>query len=395
MSRRSAARVAWTSWAAGLVAIGAFVLLDSDGAGLASLVSGAIFILAFSTTGALVVSRHPRNPVGWLLCSTALAFTTGGLAVAVSEHAVRTQQLDGPLVAAAAWVGSWVWMAGIGPAATFLLLLFPDGHLPSPRWKPAAWLSGTAVTSAVVGLAFAPGRIDDTPVQNPVGVPGAGGVLDAMAGGGLGLLLLGILLSCASLVARFRAAPAEQRQQLKWVAYALPLVLLWLAASIVLEATSSSNLAIDLANTLVTVGLTVVPASIGVAMLRYRLYDIDVVINRTLVYAALTAILAAVYLSSVLTLQLLLNPLTARSDLAVAVSTLAVAALFRPARSRVQQAVDRRFYRRRYDAARTLDDFVSRLRHEVDLDSVGDDLRATVRSTVQPASVSLWLRETP
>jgi hypothetical protein len=387
-----AARLAWGMWAVGLVAIGAFILLDSDGAGLASLVSGAVFILAFSTTGALVVGRHPRNPVGWLLSSTALAFTTGGLAVAVSEHAVRTQQLDGPLVAAAAWVGSWVWMAGIGPAATFLLLLFPDGHLPSPRWRPVAWLAGAAVGSAVVGLAFSPGPIEDTPVANPLGVPGAGALLDAVAAAGLAALFVSILLSCASLVVRYRAAPTDQRQQLKWVAYALPVVVLSLIASIVLEFVSSSDAAVDLANTLVAAGLTVVPVSIGVAMLRYRLYDLDLVVNRTLVYGLLTAALAAVYLMSVLVLQLVLSPLTDRSDLAVAASTLAVAGLFRPARARMQAVVDRRFFRRRYDAARTLDEFGSRLRHEVDLEAVGTDLRATVRSTVQPASVSLWLR---
>ena len=395
MRRAVAARLAWGMWAGGLVAIGAFLLLDGDGAGGASSVAGAVFILAFSTTGGLVVTRHPRNPVGWLLCLTALAFTVGGLAVAVSDHAVRTRQVDGPVVAAAAWTGSWVWMAGIGPAATFLLLLFPDGRLPSPRWRPVAWLAGAAVGSAVVGVALAPGPIDDTPVVNPLGLPGAGGVLDAAAATGLVLLLVSILLSCASLAARYRAAPAEQRQQLKWVAYALPLVLLWLAASVVLESTHSGDAAVDLANTLVSVGLTVVPVTIGVAMLRYRLYDIDVVINRTLVYGSLTAALASVYLVSVLVLQLVLSPLTDRSDLAVAASTLAVAALFRPVRAHVQAVVDRRFFRRRYDAVRTLEGFASRLRQEVDLEAVSQDLTTAVRDTVAPAHVSVWLRGAP
>ncbi len=394
MSRAVAARLAWSLWAVDVVTVGVFFLLDGVGAGLASSISGGVFILAFATTGALVATRHPGNPVGWLLCLAALAFTVGGLAVAVSDNAVRAREYDGPLVAAAAWAGTWVWMAGIGPAATFLLLLFPDGRLPSRRWRPVAWLAGSALGLTVVGLALAPGRIEGTPVVNPLGVPGAGAVLGVAAGVGLALLFVSILLSCASLVARFRAAPADQRQQLKWVAYALPVVLMWLAASIVLESTQTSEAAVDLANTLVSVGLTVVPVTIGVAMLRYRLYDIDVVINRTLVYGSLTALLAGVYLGSVLLLQLVLAPLTETSDLAVAASTLAAAALVRPARSRIQGVVDRRFFRGRYDATRTLESFTGRLRQEVDLDSVSADLRGVVRDTVHPAHVSLWLRGT-
>ena len=209
---------------------------------------------------------------------------------------------------------------------------------------------------------------------------------------GLALLFFCILASCASLVSRYRQAELQQRQQLKWLAWSLPVVLAWLGSSIWVESRLTGDTAADVANTLSSVGLTIVPVTIAVAILRHRLYDIDVVINRTLVYGTLSATLLAVYLGSVLMLQLVLSPLTDRSDLAVAASTLAVAALVRPARRRIQGAVDRRFFRRRYDAARTLESFGGRLRQEVDLESVCADLRDVVRDTVQPAHVSLWLR---
>jgi hypothetical protein len=384
--------VAWSLWTVAVVTMAALLWLGFEGAGEWSTIAGGLFILAFATTGALVASHRPENPVGWLLCLTALAFTIGGVCVGVSEYAVREQRDNLVAATVAAWVGAFVWMIGVGVAATFVLLLFPDGHLPSRRWRPVAWLAGTSLCLTTTGLALSPGRIEDTRVTNPVGLTAADTVLAAAVATGLALLGVSILASCLSLAVRFRNAGREQRQQLKWIAYTLPLVVLWMAASAVVESTHSGNAAVEIANTLVSIGLTVVPVSIGVAMLRHRLYDIDVVINRTLVYGALTATLAAAYLGSVLVLQQVLNPLTAQSDLAVAVSTLAVAALFRPARARIQGAVDRRFYRRRYDAARTLESFTGRLRDEVDLGSVSTDLRGVVHDTMQPVQVSLWLR---
>ena len=208
------------------------------------------------------------------------------------------------------------------------------------------------------------------------------------------MLLCCTVLSCASLVARFFGADAEQRQQLKWLAWAAPVVLTFVIASMVAQSDQSDERAVDIGNALIALGLAVVPIAIGLAILRSRLYDIDVVINRTLVYATLTVALAVVYLTSVLLLRLALAPLTGESDLAVAASTLAVAALFRPLRTRIQTAVDRRFYRRRYDAdthARSRSR--GRLRQEVDLEAVSTDLRSVVRETMQPAHVTLWLRQ--
>jgi hypothetical protein len=390
MSRRTAGRIAWGLWTVDLaVVVG--LLPGGTGSGDGGAISGALFILVFATTGALVASRIPDNPIGWLLCSAALAFSVGGVCVTITDEAVRAGW-HGPAVTVAAWVGSFVWMLGVVPAATFVLLLFPDGRLPSRRWAPVAWLSGASLAAITVGIAFSPGPIEDTPVSNPLGIPGGKGALAAVEATGLAVLFCCILASCASLVSRYRHAESRQRQQLKWLAWSLPLVLGWLGASVWVESRLTGDKAVDVANTLSSVGLTIVPVTIAIAILRHRLYDIDVVINRTLVYGSLSATLLAVYLGSVLLLQLVLGPLTDRSDLAVAASTLAVAALVRPARRRIQGAVDRRFYRRRYDAERTLESFGGRLRQEVDLESVCADLRGVVRDTVQPVHVSLWLR---
>lgn len=392
MRGRSAGRAAWGLWLVDVVTVAWLLSMGSEGAGLSSSLAGALFVLAFATTGALVASRHPGNPVGWLLALAGLAFTIGGACEEISQYAVEESRPDLLAARAAAWVGGFVWMLGVGPAATFLLLLFPDGRLPSSRWRPVAWLAGVAMALVVGGVALAPGRIDGTEVTNPVGLPVGGAALEGAVAVGLVLLFVSILASCASLVVRFRSAGREQRQQLKWVAYSLPVVMVWLAGSAGVEWTYSSDTAVDIANTLVSIGLTAVPVGMGIAMLRHRLYDIDLVINRTLVYASLTALLAGVYLASVLVLQLLLAPLTAVSDLAVVASTLAVASLFRPARTRIQAAVDRHFYRRRYDAAETLQAYADRLRHELDLEAVAAGLKAAARDTVQPAHMSLWLR---
>ncbi|MGH3367053.1 MAG: hypothetical protein ACRDOY_07610 [Nocardioidaceae bacterium] len=397
MSTRVAFRLAWSLWTLN-VAVVAALALSSYGpterpGELASTVAGSLFVLVFATTGAVVASRLPGNPIGWLMCATALSFLLGGVSSELSEHA--SPLLGLPLETLGAWVSSFVWTIGVGLAATFLLLLFPDGGLPSRRWRPVAWLSGAGLVLVVLGIALAPGRIQDSDVVNPIGIPGASGLLDAVADLGLGLALLGVLASCASLVARYRSSGTEQRQQLKWIAYSVPLVVLWIVAMILLETVVTGGLAVDIANTMTSVALMVLPVAIGIAILRHRLYDIDVVINKTLVYGALTATLGAAYLGSVLLLQLVLSPLTRDSGLAVAGSTLAVAALFRPARARIQAVVDRRFFRRRYDAARTLEAFGMRLRDELDLEALGDDLRGVVSQTMQPAHVSVWLREVP
>ncbi|MGH3367052.1 MAG: hypothetical protein ACRDOY_07605 [Nocardioidaceae bacterium] len=391
MSARAAFWTAWSLWAVNVVVVLA-LFWEKPSLAMSVAVAVVLFILTFATTGALIASKLPGNPIGWLMCATALTFTVGAVSVEFPSRAVMVE--NGILQATiGGWVGNFVWFIGIGLAGTFLLLLFPDGRLPSRGWRTVAWMAGLGLVLFVLGVALAPGPLLGIRATNPVGIPGTGVLLDAVALVGLVLLLAGILASCASLVVRHRAAGTEQRQQLKWIAYSVPLVAAGLGASIAIELAYSSTVSTQVAYMFTSVALMALPVAIGIAILRHRLYDIDVVINKTLVYGALTVTLAVTYLGSVLLLQLALRPLTADSGLAVAGSTLAVAALFRPARSRIQAVVDRRFFRRRYDAARTLEAFGIRLRDQLDLEALGSDLRGVVRDTVQPAHVSLWLRE--
>jgi hypothetical protein len=386
--RRGTTALAWALWTFDVVAVVTVFVGHRKGLQYSD-VAGLLFIVVFATTGSLVAARVPRNPAGWLMSVAALSFTIGGLCDTVYRAVVDS----GPagLATFTAWMTTWIWIAGVGPASTFLLLLFPDGHLPSRRWRPLAWLSALTLTVLVVSLAATPGRIEGTEISNPVGIP-APLAIGALVGTSLALHGVCTLLCCASLVVRYRNAGHDQRQQLKWLAWAVPIVVVFLVASAVVQSDNPSDQAVDLGNALSSVGLMAVPVAIACAILRSRLYDIDVVINRTLVYATLTATLAVVYLTSVLLLRLALEPLTGKSDLAVAASTLAVAALFRPLRTRIQTVVDRRFYRRRYDATRTLESFTGRLRQEVDLETVSSELSSVVRDTMHPAHVTLWLR---
>jgi len=354
------------------------------GDGIGPFVAYTVFILAFGSVGALVASRRPANPIGWILLCAALAYAVGGFAVSYAEEEFARRDGPGPGATAAAWVSKWVWMAAIGPAATFGLLLFPDGRLPARRWRAVAWLSGAALALMATGLAFADGRLEDLPVDNPVGVPGAAW----LAGVGAIAFAFAVGLSIASLVARYRTASSLARQQLKWLTLAALALGIGNATAISVEFVVGPSVA-DLTNVIVTLSLATVPVAMGIAMLRHRLYDVDVVIRRTLVYGALTATLAGGYLGCVLLAQLVIG---ADSSLAIAASTLAMAGLFGPARARIQAAVDRRFYRRRYDASRTLAGFSTQLRDEVDLEALSHELRGVVRETMQPTHVSLWLR---
>ena len=391
MSGPAARRLAWTLWALLMTVLAFVVVAGSNDQDVWGLAAGVSFIVVFATSGALVTPRVPRNPIGWLLCLAAVAFTVGGTCELVVNTAAASPPT--PVVAAAAWLGTFVWLVGLGPAATFVLLLFPNGRLPSPRWRPVAWTTGAALAATITGSALAPGPFEGTDIENPFGLsPDLTGVMFALEGAGLVVLLVCILLSCASLVARYRSVGLEQRQQLTCLAWSVPVVLTWLLASVVVGFAFEGDTAVDVANALSSIGLTIVPIAITIAVLRHRLYDIDLVVKRTLVYTALTIVLLATYVVLVLVLQVVLSPLAGDSDLAVAASTLVVAALFRPLRSAIQAGVDRRFFRSRYDATRTVGEFSDRLRHQIDLDSLGTDLLDVVRTTVQPAHASLWLR---
>jgi len=342
----------------------------------------AFLLIMMAVTGAVIASRQPRNAVGWIFCAIPLSL---GLLI-LSAHAYWALALGDVTPSRAAllvaWLG-WVWVPAMIPALTLFPLLFPTGRPLTPRWRPVVWLAVATLILNAFSEAFKPGRLDGYPVDNPFG--GGNWINAVNAVGGL-LMIATTLASFTSLVLRFRRSHGIERQQLKWVTTATVLFLIMFLQPF----TGTGNLSF----TILLFGLLIVASGVAVAMLRYRLYDIDVVINRALVYGSLTAMLAAVYLGSVLLLQVVLDPFTGGSGLAVAASTLGTAALFGPLRRRVQAVVDRRFFRRKYDAAQTLERFGARLRDEVDLDSLTSELRGVVAETVQPAHVTLWIRPT-
>ena len=377
-------RLAWGLCAvsiAMLLAGWALTLTADDVTPAFDLVS-ALALVAFPLVGALVASRRPENAIGWLFCGAGLLFAAASLA---DGWATSTFADGRPGSVYAAWLGSWLFLPALFGTPQLLFLLFPGGRPLSRRWRWAVWLAAVAIASQAAGAAMLPGPLVDAPVkglQNPAAVAGA----DVLEGLGWGLGLTSLMLATASLALRFRRARGEERLQLKWFAFAAVLF----ALSCVIAAGIwfvEGNLPAG-GQLLVLTAYSTIPVAAGIAILRHRLYDIDLVIRRTLVYGGLTATLGAAYLASVLLTGLAVG----RSGLAVAVSTLAVAALFGPARAHIQAIVDRRFYRRRYDAARTLEAFGGRLRDEIDLEALGADLRGVVRNTVQPTHVSLWLR---
>jgi len=375
----------------GLAALAMLLIVAAEVLALASGSGTSAFIWAITITfagvGTLIASRHPDNAIGWIFLWAAVTAGIAALAGAYANHWVDSR--DGPalLGKTAALYGDLSWIPWILVPSTFLLLLFPDGRLLSRRWRPVAWCAAAAIGGLFVAGVLHAGHMEDRPqLTNPYGVESP--LIDALQGLSFFLMAVGIVGSVASLILRFRRARGEQRQQIKWLAFAGALA----GTCVIVFTPLYDVVGEDVANVAIMLGVLGLPLAAGVAILRYRLYDIDVVINRALVYGVLTATLAAAYLGCVLLLQLLLSGITGDSGIAVAGSTLAVAALFRPARARIQEVVDRRFYRRKYDAAQTLDRFGAQLRDEVDLGALRAELRSVVVDTMQPAHVSVWLR---
>ena len=392
MSARIAAPLAWSIWALS-VAFAAFGLLflylngSFDNLLDESLGIDAVFALAFPTVGAIIASRRPGNAVGWIFCAIGLCGGAEVFTVEYGIYALVTNPGSLPAGVIATWIGTWVWLPSITLTITFLLLLFPHGRLLSPRWQPVAWLAAGVTAASVALLALAPWDLLDVgvPARNPFGIEG---LRDLGVAVPAPILLIGIptmLLSVASLVLRFWRSRGEERQQLKWFVYAGVLVVVALFVPLLFSGTASTLLQLLVMPSL--------PVAAGTAIMSYRLYDIDRIINRTLVYGALTATLALVYFGSVVTLQYAFRALTGGdSQLVIVASTLAIAALFQPLRHRIQTVIDRRFYRTKYDAAKTLAAFGTRLRDETDLDVLSEDLVAVARDAMQPEHASLWLR---
>lgn len=387
MRRQRATRLIWAVPAIGALAMaaaGAKLIRGPQGpAGIGDdAMFSAVVGMAFGCVGALIVRRRPGNAIGWLFCGA-------GLAGAVSGSASLYAELSLPGRVWGTWLAGWtdLFILTIVP---LVLLLFPDGKPLSRRWRLAVWLSGLAMAYLMVHDAFAPGTLEGSRVINPAGIEGSRSVLrNPWLGWGIWITLgLSVVAGAVSLVLRFRRSRGVQRQQLKWMALAASIVGL---AFVLLVATGGEA---EWAGAFTATSVLLLPVLVGIAILRYRLYDIDTIVNRTLVYGSVSAVMALVYTLGVVGVSEVIRRTTGQesNQLAVAASTLAVAALFRPARNRVQNLIDRRFYRRKYDATLTVEAFSTKLQEEIDLEALAAELEAVVRHTMQPASVSLWLR---
>ena len=388
MDSRISARLAWLLCLGSVaLGLGAMVLVELNGTPIfRALVEGellsAVAALTFPVVGALIASHRPDNVTGWIFLAIGLSqgIVEFSYLYAVYAFVTKTEPLPGAEVAA--WLNTWTWMPGFGSMMTFLPLVFPTGALLSRRWQAIAWLSFLSIglMSLVTAVSLWPLRgpqlLGDVEANITWFEPAL-------------LLLLGCgVASTISLILRFRRSKGHERLQLKLFAFVV-------TAAVLFFSLEGLELMPDaLTGSLGLVMAAGVPIAAGVAILKHRLYDIDLIINRTLVYAGLSGLLVLVYAGGVFGIGSVLRTMTGqeRSSLAVAVSTLAVAALFRPARSRIQAFIDRRFYRSKYDATLTLQAFSARLRNEVDLGTISEDLVSAVQKTVQPAHASLWLR---
>jgi hypothetical protein len=402
MSPRAASWLAWTACLlCGTLTAASLMLAFLNGRTLSeffveeNIVMIATLTVAFSVVGAMIASHRPGNLIGWIFCAAALF---QGLAVFGDEYATYaliTRPGSLTLGPEMSWLTEWIWAPGLGLILVFLPLLFPDGRPPSRRWRWVAWLGGISIVMIVV-LAMVilwserGTQLLRDPVSDDAGPAWILGLLvEALA---FPLMLVAGLAAVISLLVRFHRARGDERQQIKWFASASALTLGFVFVLQMLNNTQNSLLEAGLAAVALFL-IPSIPVATGVAILRYRLYDIDRLINRALVYGLLTAMLAVVYLASVVALQSVLRALTGQeSTLAVVASTLAIAALFNPLRRRIQGFIDRRFYRRKYDAAKTLAAFSAKLRDETNLDALNAELMGVIRETMQPAHVSLWLR---
>jgi hypothetical protein len=361
----------------------------------------AVAVFSFPLTGLLIATRRPGNTIGWLLLAIGLAWGVAN-ATSYSDYVLLLHHGSLPAGAVVGALGSGFWVVAIGITGTFLILLFPDGRLPGPRWRPVAWISAVSIPLALLSLILTPGSLKDAGyphTHNPFGVAGVGSVIDYAK-----VLILVVpammVASAAGLIVRYRRSAGHARLQLKWLAGAaggvalIYLVVEPLSAIMYPSDTHAPPWILFLQDVaLLSFGL--IPLAIGIAVLRHRLFDIDVIVRKTLVYAALVACLVAIYLGGVFVIEALVRRLSGSSStLAVTLSTLAVAAAFQPLRRRIQIVVDRRFYRGAYDAARTLEAFSAHMRGEIDLEALRGDVLAVVSDALHPAHAALWLAPT-
>jgi hypothetical protein len=405
MSHRTASWLAWSVCALSLALTAlsfVFIVLSlrQDAPIFFYWLEPAAIAVGYSVIGAIIASRLPSHPIGWICCAIGFMGAVEHISGEYAAYALLANPetlLGGK---AMLWISLWAWIVMFG-LIVFLLLLFPTGRLPSHRWRTFAWLSAALTLVAVILVAISPDAVLDTlgssddgrlSLTNPLGVEGLPNLYRPVQAS---VLALG-LVAAASVVMGRRGARGIERQQIKWLLYAGAI---WFVGNVLRTLVFSPMegvwWGVWVGYLLVGVGGLGGPIAIGIAILRYRLYEIDTLINRTLVYGALTAALVAVYFGGVATTQAIFRAFTGQEQqpqLAIVVSTLLIAALFNPLRRRIQGFIDRRFYRRKYDAAKTLQAFSATLMDETDLDALSGDLVGVVRETMQPSHVSLWLR---
>ena len=394
MSSRSASWLAWSMCALSLTLTALSLLLLVLSRAYPDIpvypypVENTLLAVGYSIVGAVIAPRTPKNPIGWLLCTIGLLWGVVHFTGEYASYALLAIPGSLPAGEAAVWVTAWSWVPSVG-LIVLAVLLFPDGRLLSSRWRWFAWLSALLMLIGAVWVAFSPGPIPaPSTIENPLGIeslPSGGSLVQA-------LLFILLLVAIASPITRLHRSGGIERQQIKWPTYTGVVAASGnIVTYIIAEALGLRWLGWA-GFVLIIVGLIAFPISMGIAISRYRLYEIDLIINRTLVYGALTISLALVYVGGVISLQYLLRLLTGEeSNLAIVASTLIIAALFHPLRRRIQSFVDQRFYRRKYDARKTLEAFGSRLRDETDLETITEDLVGVVRETMQPVHVSVWL----
>jgi uncharacterized membrane protein YhdT len=402
MSTRTANRLAWGSCALSLVltALSLLLLILNLSYPNAHLyepwLDNTLTAISYAPVGALIASRHPENPVGWLLCLYGFVISLSYFSAEYAIYALLAQSDSLPAGEAMAWVFSWMLPLVIG-FSTLSYLLFPTGRLPSRRWRWAVWLTVAFIVVGVLLGAFSSGPLSDLgPIQNPLGIVGLADIYSAILYTTFSVLLVAVI---SSVFVRLRRAGGVEHQQIKWFAYAVAANAIAVVVAYVIPGLIETPLWFERVGfALNNIVIPAIPIAIGIAILRYRLYDIDLLINRTLVYGSLTLMLALVYFGGVTATQAVFTALTGQEQqpqLAIVISTLVIAALFTPLRRRIQSFIDRSFYRSKYDATKTLEAFSAKLRDETDLEALSVDLVGAVRETMQPAHVSLWLRPDP
>jgi MFS family permease len=354
---------------------------------------------AFAVVGALLIARRPANAVGWIMASTGLMVSVFNLGSAYATYVMATRGRPDALAVFGAWAGNCYWFVMLSLALIYLPMLFPDGRLISRRWLPFALIGGIgAFGVALLGALADPLVVpydSNYKIDNPIGMEGLASPSNLPVFVVFEILFaVGVGGAAASVIVRLRRSRGVKRRQLEWFAYVTALFFGGAMLTGVVSDVSGVGWLGSISFILSVVGLVCLPIAVGIAVLKYRLYDIDIIINRTLVYGSLTLMLLLVYFGGVTTTQALFRTLTGQQQqpqLAVVVSTLAIAALFNPLRHRIQSFIDRRFFRSKYDARKTLESFSARLREETDLEALDAELVSVVRETMQPEHVSLWL----